>query len=156
MVPKQAALWERVQCVAPGNGEVNLPAFHRLALWHHGCIAGGAGGGGDREETLNQAIESLNSCVRGYPDKKLLLTAVSQQTKVPKKTLLSQMNDTHLSYGELLTANSLVEGSGKNVNEVLAMKKGKGWAGLSIELRIDPNSIVNRLRTAEKTVRAAQ
>jgi hypothetical protein len=38
---------------------------------------------------------------------------------------------------------------------VLAMKKGNGWAGLSIELRIDPNSIVNRLRTAEKTVRAA-
>jgi hypothetical protein len=116
----------------------------------------GAGGGGDREETLNQAIESLNSCVRGYPDKKLVLTAVSQQTRVPKKTLLSQMNDTHLSYGELLTANSLVEGSGKNLNEVLAMKKGKGWAGLSIELGIDPNSIVNRLRTAEKTVRAAQ
>jgi hypothetical protein len=36
------------------------------------------------------------------------------------------------------------------------MKKGKGWARLSIELRIDPNSIVNRLLTAEKTVRAAQ
>jgi hypothetical protein len=113
-------------------------------------------GGADREETLNQAIESLNSCVRGYRDKKLVLTAVSQQTKVPKKTLLSQMNDTHLSYGELLTANSLVEGSGKNLNDVLAMKKGKGWASLSIELRIDPNSIVNRLRNAEKTVRTAQ
>jgi hypothetical protein len=114
------------------------------------------GAGGDREAPLNQAIEALNSCVRGYPDKKLVLTAVSQQTRVPKKTLLSQMNDTHLSFGELLTANSLVEGSGKNLNEVLAMKKSKGWAGLSIELGIDPNSIVNRLRTAEQTVRAAQ
>ena len=41
--------------------------------------------------------------------KKLVLTAVSQQTKVPKKMLLSQMDDTHLSYCELLTANSLVE-----------------------------------------------
>ena len=66
------------------------------------------------------------------------------------------MNATHLGYGELLVANSLVGGSGKNLNEVLAMKKGKGWASLSIELRIDPNSIVNRLRNAEKTVRTAQ
>jgi len=108
------------------------------------------------EANIDQAIKSLNSRVTVHTDKKLVLTAVSQQTRVPEKTLLSQMNATHVSYGELLTANSLVEGSGKNLNDVLAMKKGKGWASLSIELRIDPNSIVNRLRNAEKTVRAAQ
>jgi hypothetical protein len=86
----------------------------------------------------------------------LVLNAVSQQTKVPEKTLQLQMSSTHLNYGELLTANSLAEGSGKNLNAVLAMKRGKGWADLSKEIKIDPNSIINRLHSAEKTVQASR
>jgi hypothetical protein len=124
-----------------------------LIIW---SLYGVAPSSANDEANIDQAIKSLNSRVTVHPDKKLVLTAVSQQTRVPEKTLRSQMNATHLGYGELLVANSLVEGSGKNLNEVLAMKKGKGWASLSIELRIDPNSIVNRLRNAEKTVRTAQ
>ena len=124
-----------------------------LIIW---SLYGVAPSSASDEANIDQAIKSLNSRVTVHPDKKLVLTAVSQQTRVPEKTLRSQMNATHLGYGELLVANSLVEGSGKNLNEVLAMKKGKGWASLSIELRIDPNSIVNRLRNAEKTVRTAQ
>ena len=108
------------------------------------------------EASLNQAISSLNGRAKTDADKKLVLMAVSQQTKVPEKTLRAQMSATHLGYGELLTANSLVQGSGKNLNDVLAMKKGKDWASLSKEFRVDPNSIVNRLRTAEKTVQASR
>jgi hypothetical protein len=108
------------------------------------------------EASLNQAINSLNARAKDDAGKKLVLKAVSQQTRLPEKTLQSQMNATHLGYGELLTVNSIVEGSGKSLNAVLAMKKGKGWTNLSIELRIDPNSIVNRLRNAEKTVRTGQ
>ena len=105
---------------------------------------------------LNQAIESLNARAKTDADNKLVLKAVSQQTRLPEKTLQSQMSATHLGYGQLLTANSIVEGSGKNLNAVLGMKKGKDWASLSKELRVDPNSIVNRLRYAEKTVQAGQ
>jgi hypothetical protein len=108
------------------------------------------------EASLNQAISSLNARARTDADRKLVLKAVSQQTKVPEKTLRSQMSATHLNYGELLTANSLAEGSGKNLNEVLALRKGKGWGRLAKELRIDPKSIVNRLRSAEKTVLTGQ
>ena len=108
------------------------------------------------EASLNQAISSLNGRAKTDADKKLVLMAVSQQTKVPEKTLRAQMSATHLGYGELLTANSVVQGSGKNLNDVLAMKKGKDWASLSKEFRVDPNSIVNRLRTAEKTVQASR
>jgi hypothetical protein len=133
----------------PKHEKVDLSAHYLVALWR------GAFSASD-EANIDQAINSLNSRVTVHPDKKLVLTAVSQQTRVPEKTLRSQMNATHLGYGELLVANSLVEGSSKNLNEVLAMKKGKSWATLSIELRIDPNSIVNRLRNAEKTVRTAQ
>ncbi len=105
---------------------------------------------------MNQAIGSLNSRAKTDADKKLVLKAVSQQTRVPEKTLQSQMSATHLGYGEVLTANSIVEGSGKNLNAVLTMKKGKDWASLSKALRVDPDSMVNRLRTAEKTVRTGQ
>jgi hypothetical protein len=106
------------------------------------------------ETNLNQAINSLNACAKTDAGKKLMLNAVSQQTGVPEKTLQSQMSATHLGYGELLTANSIVEGSGRNLNAVLAMKGGKSWASVSKELRVDSYSIVNRLHNAEKTVQA--
>ena len=108
------------------------------------------------EAALNQAIKVLNAQAKTDADKKLVLNAVSQQTKVPEKTLQTHMTATHLNYGELLTAESLAAGSGKNLNAVLAMKQGKGWADLSREVKIDPNSIVNRLHSAEKTVQASQ
>src|SRR6266566_9977275 len=106
------------------------------------------------ETNLNQAINSLNARAKTDAGKKLVLNAVSQQTGVPEKTLQSQMSATRLGYGELLTANSIVEGSGKNLNAVLTMKEGKSWASVSKQLRVDPSSIVNRLHIAENTIQA--
>src|SRR6266496_3494106 len=106
------------------------------------------------EASLNQAINSLNARARTDANKKLVLKAVSQQTGLPEKTLRSQMSATHLGYGELLAANSIVEGSGKNLNAVLTMKEGKSWASVSKQLRVDPSSIVNRLHIAENTIQA--
>lgn len=107
------------------------------------------------DASLNQAIVSLNGRARSSADRKLVLTAVSQQTRLSEKTLQSQMSATHLGYGELLTANSIAEGSGKNLNTVLAMKGAKSWASLSKQLRVDPDSIVARLRNAERTVQSS-
>ena len=104
------------------------------------------------EESLNQAIISLNARAGSNADKKRVLNAVSQQTRLPEKTLQSQMSATHLSYGELLTANSIAEGSGRNLNAVLAMKGAKSWTSLSKQLGVDPASIVDRLHNAERTV----
>ena len=108
----------------------------------------------DDEAVLNQAINALNARAKTDAGQTLVLKAVSQQTNVPEKTLQSQMNATRLTYGELLTANSLAQGSGKNFNSILAMKQGKGWAHLSKEVRIDPNSIIHRLQAAEKMSQA--
>lgn len=108
------------------------------------------------EVALNQAIKALNARAQTDAGKKLALNAVSQQTKVPEKTLQAHMTTTRLNYGELLTAESLAEGSGKNLNAVIALKQGKGWADVSREVKIDPNSIINRLHSAEKTVQAGQ
>jgi hypothetical protein len=101
--------------------------------------------------SLNQAIESLNARAKTGADKKRVLTAVSQQTGLPEKTLQSQMTATHLGYGELLTANSIAQGSSKNLNAILAMKGAKSWASVSKQLGVDPASIVDRLRNAERT-----
>lgn len=108
------------------------------------------------EASLNQAINSLNARAKTDADKKLVLKAVSQQTRLPEKTLRSQMGATHLNYGELLAANSIAEGSGKNLNAVLTMKGGKSWASVSEQLRVDPDSIVDRLHNAERTVQSGR
>jgi hypothetical protein len=118
------------------------------------CLCGNMVAFASNEESLNQAIISLNARAGSNADKKRLLTAVSQQTRLPEKTLQSQMSATHLTYGELLAANSIVEGSGKNLNAVLAMKGAKSWASLSKQLRVDPSSLVDRLRSAERTVQS--
>ena len=110
----------------------------------------------ENEATLNQAIIALNAHVKTDADKKLVLAAVSQQTQVPEKTLQSQMATTHLNYGELLVADSLAEGSGKTLTSIIALKQGKGWADVSKEVKIDPSSVVDRLRTTEKVVQMSQ
>ena len=104
------------------------------------------------DAALNQAISSLNARAQTDAGKKLALNAVSQETNVPEKTLQAHMTATHLNYGELLTAESLATASGKTVNAIIAMKQGKGWADVSKEVKIDPTSIVSRLRSAEKLV----
>jgi hypothetical protein len=108
------------------------------------------------EASLNQAIISLNASTKTDADKKLALKAISQQTRLPERTLQSQMRARHLNCGELLAANSIAEGSGKSLVTVLAMKKTKSWTSVSKELRVDPYSIVNRLHNAEKTVQAGR
>jgi hypothetical protein len=108
------------------------------------------------EATLNQAIATLNGQAKTAADKKIVLGAVAQQTNVPEKTLESQMAATHLTYGELVAANSLAEGSGQAVTNILARKKGKGWAEVSREVKINPASVIDRLRTTQKVVQMSQ
>jgi hypothetical protein len=120
------------------------------------CLCGSVVAFASNDSSLNQAIISLNAHAKTDADKKLVLKAVSQQTRLPEKTLQSQMSAAHLGYGELLTANSIAEGSGKKLNDVLAMKGAKSWASVSKQLRVDPNSIVDRLHNAERTVQSGR
>ena len=110
----------------------------------------------ENEAVLNQAIKDLNARAKTDADKKLVLAAVSQQTQMPEKTLQSQMATTHLNYGELLVADSLAEGSGKTLTNIVALKQGKGWAALSTEVKINPSSVIERLRTTGKVVQMSQ
>lgn len=109
------------------------------------------------EAALNRAMRSFNGRARTEADAKLMLNAVSQQTKMSEKTLAAEMKASRLNYGELLAAQSLAEGSGKSVKTIAAWQRGgKGWAAISNDLKIDSNGIVDRLNIAEKTVQAGQ
>jgi hypothetical protein len=127
-----------------------------VSLFVTGLLCGVTAASASNETSLNQAIQALNARAKTDADKKLVLKAVSQQTSLPEKALQSQMSATHLGYGELLTANSIAEGSGKNLNAVVAMKGAKSWASVSKRLRVDPDSIVNRLHNAERTVQSGR
>ena len=122
-----------------------------------GSLCCAAGAYADDEASLNQAMSALDARAKNPAGKKLVLTAVSQQTQIPEKTLETQLRTSHLGYGELLTANSLAGASRTSLENILARKaKSTGWAALSKELKIAPSSIVNRVRNAEKTVQDAQ
>lgn len=108
------------------------------------------------QNALDQAIKALNAQAQTEAGRKLVLNAISQETKIPEKTLQTHMGAAHLNYGELLTAESLAQGSGQNVTAVVAMRQNKSWADLSRQVKIDPNSIVSRLQGASKLVQGGQ
>lgn len=87
----------------------------------------------------------------------LVPAAVSTQTRVPLRTLLAQQAETGLSYGELLVADSLAVASGNSFARILAMRaKTQTWAELSLNLRINPNSIIARAQAAYNSINYAQ
>ena len=111
----------------------------------------------DDEATLNQAMRTFNAHAKNTADKKIVLNAIWQQTKIAEKTLQGHMDKLNLNYAELLTAQSLAEGGSTNVDNIVALKgRGKGWVAISRDLKIDANSIIARLSNADKMVLAAQ
>jgi hypothetical protein len=87
----------------------------------------------------------------------LIVPAVAWQTGVPAETLKKQHAATGLSFGELLVANSLAAGSGKSLNQILALKgRTQGWGQLAKRLNINIDSVTARLRTASESIRFAE
>ena len=102
------------------------------------------------EPVFREAIDTLDAqsgrVVRGTG---LVPGAVSEETRVPVRTLIAQQAETGLSYGELLVADSLAVGSGQSFARILAMRaKTQTWAELSWKLRIHPRSLIARARGA--------
>ncbi len=92
--------------------------------------------------------------VEGYS---LVSSAVAWQTKVPVAKIKRQQKTTGLPFSDLLVANSLAEGSGKNFAEILAMHSKAGvWTPLIKQLRVSMDSIIARTKTAESSVRFAE
>ena len=103
---------------------------------------------------FRNAIDSLDArggvVARGVG---LVPAAVAWQTKVPVRELVAQQAKTGLSYGELLIANSLVSGSEESIKEIVALRnKSRSWGELSLQLHINPDSIVARAQAATNSI----
>jgi hypothetical protein len=136
-------------------------------------LGGGYSDGGDVEPAKPSASTTLSASdkasfrnaltrfdaqsgtiVDGY---ELVVPAVKLQTNVPTETLRRQHEVTRLTYGELLVANSLANGSGKKFNDIIALKnKGQSWTQISKQLGINIDSVSARLTKAEESIRYAQ
>ena len=111
----------------------------------------------DDEAALHQAIAALNAKANDQVSSDMVATSVAQETGVPVKTVKQQMSSTHLSYGDLLVADSLSAASGKSLAEIQAAHaKGKGWTQIAKDLSISSKSLVNRARHAKQTVEFTQ
>ena len=106
--------------------------------------------------SFNQAIASLNALAKTPADQKLVLSAIAQQTRIPDATLQSQMNQTKLSYGDLLVANTIAQTTKQKLDAVIAQKQGKDWSAVASEHKVESSGITARLRNATKAVQAAQ
>jgi len=107
---------------------------------------------------LTKALADLDSqagtVVQGYS---LIMEAVALQTRIPATKIRAQRSATGMSFGDLLVANSLTEGSGKSLNEILSMRAKSGaWDPLAKKLSIDMNSIIAQTRAATESVRYAE
>jgi hypothetical protein len=77
--------------------------------------------------TLNQTIASINADAKKDPAK--ALQSISASTKVPVATLEKEKTKhANFSYGDLFAAHAIAKSSGKNFEEVAALKaKGETW-----------------------------
>lgn len=106
--------------------------------------------------SISQGIASLNALGKTPADQQLVLSAVGQQTRIPEATLQSQMNQTKLSYGDLLVANTIAQTTKQKLDAVIAQKQGKDWSAVASEHKVDTSGITARLKNATKAVQAAQ
>ncbi len=109
------------------------------------------------EPAFRKAIDALDAqagkVMRGTG---LVPAAVSAQAQVPIEVLFAQQAETGLSYGELPVADSLAVGSGRSFARILALRaKTPTWAELSLQLWINPNSLVARAEAAKSAINNA-
>ncbi len=105
-------------------------------------------------QAMNKFDVSSTISVEGF---NLASAAVAAQTRIPDATIKTQHAKTGLSFSDLLVANSLAEGSGKNFSEIVAMERQTGaWTPVIKRLRVSMNSIVARTRAAETSMKYAE
>jgi hypothetical protein len=144
---------QRSYWLGPQTGSHIAPGFVK-----YGSAAPSTVQAANEDPTLAGAINNLESRAGTVIDGRLIIwDIVSQQVQVPVPTLKQQAAETKMTAGELLVANSLAGGSGKKVNEVIALRrKSKSWAEVSKQLRVDPRSVAARARAASESLRAVE
>ena len=98
--------------------------------------------------TLNQTIANINADAKKDPAK--ALQSISASTKVPVATLEKEKAKyANFTYGDLFAAHSIAKTSGKNVDEIAALKnKGQTWDQIADANGVD---VGGKKKTAQKT-----
>jgi hypothetical protein len=113
-----------------------------------------AGENADLAKAMASLDAQTGTVVQGYG---LVSAAVAWQTKVPVAKLKQQQKATGLAFSDLLVANSLAEGAGKDFSAIVAMQRQAGaWTPLIRNMKVSMDSIISRTKAADNSVRYAE
>ena len=78
--------------------------------------------------TIKQTVANINADATKPGGPERVVQSISKSTGVPAATLEKQKTSTGLTYGDIFAAHSIAKASGKNFNEIAALrKKGQNW-----------------------------
>ncbi|MEP6708504.1 MAG: hypothetical protein ABJB32_00045 [Verrucomicrobiota bacterium] len=103
------------------------------------------------QDDLDQAAVTLNSHAATNHGTRHVLTAISEETGVPIRTLESQRAATRYGYGELLIANALAGASNRSFDQIVALRSsGEGWGRIAKDLGLKLGPIVSKAHRADE------
>jgi hypothetical protein len=84
--------------------------------------------------TIQQTVASINADASKPGGPERVLKSISASTGVAVATLEKQKAKTGLSYGDIFAAHSIAKASGKNFDQIAALKvKGQNWDKIADE-----------------------
>jgi hypothetical protein len=129
----------------------------RLIIAAFILVFGGAVSRADVMTDLNRTSVDLNTQAQTNDGRTRVLTAISNETRVPVATLQSQQLSTKLGFGDLAIANLLASASGKTFDQIVAMfKAGEGWGKIAKDLDLNLGMIVSKAKRADEAALQAQ
>ena len=117
-------------------------------------IFGGAIVRADEVVILERTAGDFDTWAARERGREQVLEAISRDTGVPVTTLEAQRARTRLGYGGLFIANSLASATGRNFDEIAALKaSGHGWGWIAKQNNVKLGPIISRARTANKPLK---
>jgi len=126
---------------APSATVSSRPTEQRQAVWvdpptgSHvggGFVRTGSGLGGNDEQGLISAIDSINRAETSQRERPFAISAASVVSGISEAQLLAQQHQTQLRLGELLALNTIAQNRAPKVQELAGLRsQGKSWSDLS-------------------------
>lgn len=82
---------------------------------------------GAQAASLNQTIARINADANKPGGPEAVMKSISASTNVPVATLQKEKARSGFNYGDLYAAHAIAKASGKNFDQIAAMKKGQTW-----------------------------
>lgn len=117
--------------------ETNLMKMKKLFLTLF--VLGSITAVGVQAATISQTIANINADANKPGGPERVLKSISASTHVPAGTLEKEKAKSGLSYGEVFMAHSIASASGKNFDQIAALKaKGQSWDKIAADNNVSP------------------